>query len=1090
MMLFGKLRGTIWFFVLGLLASGKIYASNLPVASYSVLGIQCQNAAVNFIDNSSTSGGFIVLWVWGFDDGSSSNVQSPSHVFSEAGDFDVRLTVIDSDGESDVFISTVTVQPAPVIDFSNTSLDMCYLTPQDFTSDITIASGGISGHQWTYGDGSISFGQNGSHSYSEPGIYTVTLTATSNLGCNHSFSREITIYDEPVAGFQYEDACLGNEVSFTNTSTIPNGNLSYLWNFGDGNTSTLVNPTHEYITSGNFLVTLAASSTDGGCETTVQHAVSVYDNPTSAFTADPVCFGDEVTFVNNSTGNNLQSLWNFGDGTTSSNFEPTHQYEAPGSYIATLQVTSADNCHRTSEEEIDVFSNPLPVFFTADQCLDNAALFSNLTNESTESYTYAWGFGDTQQSTLKNPEHTYDLPGTYTVALTATSASNCQTTFQSDIIISPLPVVDFSIANGCDGVNNTFVNESEIASGSIVLWAWNFGDGSTSSSLDGSHTYQNSGTYEVTLTATSENACLSSSTQEIIIFAKPVTDFSFSDACNGNLIDFTNNSAVSEGFMTYLWDFGDGWTSPNINPSYEYQSPGIYTVSLQVSNNLGGCTTTQEYEVAIFENIVSAFAADPVCFGDEVTFVNNSNGNNLQSFWNFGDGTTSINFEPTHQYEAPGSYVATLQVTSADNCVRTSETEIDVYPNPLPVFFTADQCLDNTARFSNLTNESTELYTYSWDFGDTQQSTLKNPEHTYGLPGTYTVALTATSASNCQTTFQSDIVIYPLPVVDFDVVEVCDGDLSIFTNLSEISSGDLESYVWDFGDLTNSTAKDPYKQYLNPGTYDVTLTVASARGCVEKITKQAVVHPLPIANFEVTDVCFNEDVVFSNTSVSDAQLSYLWDFGDGSTSIVLDPTHLYSSPGIYEIQLTAISEFSCENTILKSVIVYPSPVVSAGADVVISRGASAQLLGTGGEQYNWAPLEGLSNSDIANPIARPFETTDYIVTVTDRFGCQNQDTVRVELREDFKVVANNIFTPDGNGQNDFWVVQNAEAFDQIHVRVFDRYGKTVFEDPEYENDWAGTVGKDILPDGTYYYVMTFPGSETKYNGSLTIMRNK
>ncbi len=96
----------------------------------------------------------------------------------------------------------------------------------------------------------------------------------------------------------------------------------------------------------------------------------------------------------------------------------------------------------------------------------------------------------------------------------------------------------------------------------------------------------------------------------------------------------------------------------------------------------------------------------------------------------------------------------------------------------------------------------------------------------------------------------------------------------------------------------------------------------------------------------------------------------------------------------------------------------------------------------------------------------------------------------VTLREDFQIVATNVFTPDGNGQNDQWVIPNADAFDQVQVKVYDRYGVLVFEDLNYQNDWEGTRGTDILPDGTYYYLITFPGTDINYSGAFALLRNR
>ncbi|WP_370089268.1 PKD domain-containing protein [Ekhidna sp.] len=1058
----------------------------VPTASFSVSGTQCQYVAVDFIDGSSASVGTIVLWAWDFDDGSSSNVRNPSHVYSEAGDYDVRLTVVDSNGDVDEFVATVTVEPVATVDFDITSADNCLLTNQTFTSTSSISSGSVTGYEWDYGDGSVSFGEHGSHTYSTTGVFEVEFTAISNLGCRNSITKTVTIYEEPNADFVFTYVCLGEEMNFTNTSSISSGNLSYIWDFGDGNSSTLVNPTHKYASSGDFTVSLTATSSNG-CETVTNKNVTVNSNPVSSFDVNPVCFGSNAVFVNNSTGTNLSFQWDFGDGNVSTTFEPTHEYEQPGSYIVNLEVTSDDNCSDIFSKRVDIYNNPSPTFFVADNCLESSVLFNNLTNQAGDTYSYSWDFGDGNSSTSKSPTHTYTISGTYTVELTATTSNNCVSTYSDQVTIWDHPVADFNVTDGCSSVSNAFVNTSTIASGSIASYQWDYGDGSSSKGVTGSHSYANPGVYDVTLTAKSENGCEDEVTKQITVYAKPATNFSYSGACDGNIITFANESSVVEGNLNYTWDFGDGSTSNQINPSHEYASEGVYTVSLEARNNLGGCFTILEKDVEVFQELSSSFSFTSVCYGDEVVFDNTSVGTGVTFNWNFGDGNTSSFFEPSHPYESPGSYIVSLKVTSNDGCVRESESRVDIYSNPTPIFIAENDCADEEILFSNLTDE-TGVSSYFWDFGDGSTSTQREPIHSYSLNGSYTVSLTVETTNGCQTTVSDEIVIYEIPVADFRVSNVCDGSLSLFENES---TGSIKSYLWDFGDLTNSTQQNPSKQFLNPGTYNVTLTVQSTNGCTHSVTKEAVVEAVPIANFTASDVCLGDPSLFTNSSIDDSgTTTFQWDFGDGNTSVARNPSHVYQNSGLFTVSLLAVSSAGCQDLISRQVLVYSPPEISAGKDTTISRGASVQLQAQGAVSYQWSPIAGLSNSNISNPIARPLETTEYVVVGTDQFGCQNTDTVLVTLEEDYRVVANNIFTPDGNGQNDKWIIPNADAFDRVEVRVYDRYGGLVFEDSDYQNDWEGTRGKDILPDGTYYYYITFPGTEVNYSGAITILRNR
>ncbi len=1073
----------------------EVYADPEPVF---FVDDDCLRNIVEF-SNLTNPEGDTYTYAWDFGDTNTSTDENPSHTYATAGTYTVTLTATTSNNCSATYQQDVVISDHPTTSF--TFVDGCKGEPNVFTSTSTITPGNtIDSYIWDYGDGGTSIGATGTHTYQEPGVFDVKLTTISDKGCEDELIQQITIYAEPEPDFSFDGACEGNLITFTNESTVlGGGSLNYTWDFGDGSpTENTTDPSHTYATQGIYTVTLTVRhNVPAGCEAVIQKDVEIFQNLTSSFTVGHECLGDAVTFDNTSIGTGVSFLWNFGDGNTSTQFEPSHIYASPGSYITTLQVTSNDGCTRISEERVDIYADPEPVFFVEDNCLLNRIEFSNLTNPEGDTYTYAWDFGDTNTSTDENPSHTYAAAGTYTVTLTATTSNGCVASFNGDVEIWDHPVADFDIpdvsfavSDGCEGVVVEFPNTSTIAVGqTIVSYVWDFGDGSGSTLETGSHAYDAPGSYDVTLTAISANGCEDQSTQTVTITGKPVPDFSFGGTCDGNVVSFINESSVSEGNLIYTWDFGDGSAVSNeIDPTHEYATEGTYTVTLEARNNLGGCFTVLSKEVEIFQQLTSEFEFVSVCFGEEVVFQNNSLGTGVDFLWNFGDGNTSTFFEPQHLYESPGSYIVNLLVTSSDGCTRFSEQRVDINENPTPVFFFDNSCELEEVQFTNLTDESIGSLTYTWDFGDGNQSTQREPVHVFEEFGIYTVSLTVVTPDNCESTVSSTIEIYEIPVADFTVPDVCLGFTSEFSNQS---TGEIESYLWDFGDLTNSTAENPVKQYLNPGTYNVTLTIVSTNGCMHSVTRQAIVDELPVADFDATDVCLGEPTVFTNQSTDNTSTStFLWEFGDGTTSVAENPTHTYALPGNYAVDLTITSSEGCIDATSKLVIVFDLPEVDAGQDTTISRGSSVQLQATGGVSYQWSPITGLNNSTIANPIARPLENTVYTVTVTDDNGCQSTDEVLVTLREDFKVVATNVFTPDGNGQNDQWVIPNADAFDRVEVKVYDRYGVLVFEDLDYQNDWEGTRGADILPDGTYYYLITFPGTTINYSGALTLLRNR
>jgi gliding motility-associated-like protein len=275
------------------------------------------------------------------------------------------------------------------------------------------------------------------------------------------------------------------------------------------------------------------------------------------------------------------------------------------------------------------------------------------------------------------------------------------------------------------------------------------------------------------------------------------------------------------------------------------------------------------------------------------------------------------------------------------------------------------------------------------------------------------------------------------------------------------------------------------------GVYPVTLMVNSDKGCSYDTTINAIVNVLPVADFSFISECKGDSISFANlSSISSGIINYSWNYGDGESSTVTSPKHLFPSSGIFPTELLVISNEGCSDSLTKQITVFSIPQPEAGNDTSTSKGYSIQLNATGGNNYFWFPATGLTSSTIANPKANPMESTQYILTVIDNNGCIGYDTINVSIVDDYKIIANNIITPNGDGVNDVWKIENISTFSEAELMIFDRWGKIIYQVTGYDNTWGGTSGTDILPDGTYYYVITFPTSSIVYKGSITLLRDK
>jgi gliding motility-associated-like protein len=1052
-----------------------------PVAGFTATPA-CPGGDVTFTNTSTNA----TSYEWSFGDGATSTLTSPTHAYLVAGTYTVTLRAISTAACDAVTTQSVTVSPRPTVDF--TATNACPDSLVTFTNLSTVASGTITTYSWNFGDGNTSAAANPTHAYTAPGTYQVTLVATSNIGCQDSIKHSVTIYDRPFAGFNANNVCDGETVIFTNISSIGTGTLSFVWGFGDGSTSTDINPTHLYLAAGTYNVTLTATS-DNGCSRTITKPVIVNPTPIANFTASAttICFGDTITFTNGSTtGTNVVYNWDFGDGNFSNFVTDTqYVYSAAGNYTVTLEaIDTITFCATVTTRSITVNEEPVAGFTLANVCDGTSVTFTNTSTIPTGTLSYLWSFGDGATSTDINPTHLYAGPGTYSVLLTATSNNGCVDTLTQQVTIHPEPVAGFTLSNttACDR-DTVFMTNNSVTVGTDILYTWTFGDGNTSNDVSPAYVYGAPGTYSVVLTVTDTvTGCSDVASDTVTIFHRAIPAFTTADVCLGSAASFTNGTTIGVGTVSYFWDFGDTTYSTDINPTHVYDSIGIKTITLIVTTD-NGCTDTVTHTLIVSPLPETDFSVGPTCFGNPTDFTNLTTivFGTTTYLWNFGDGVTDTAANPSHTYTVLGNYTVTLTATSDAGCVDVASQVITVHPNPTASFTAANVCEDDAVVFDNNSTIPYGTLTSFWDFGDTFTSIDQNPTYTYTGFGTFTVTLVSTSNNGCADTTTRAITVYPKPIVAFDVEDVCIGELVVFDNISAVpNNGTIADLRWFFGDGSVSLEVSPTHLYAAPGIYEPYLVVTSTQGCTDTLRKTVVVHELPPATIQALGPLAFCDGGSVDLRAPAGQAGYEWSTGETTQTITV------TTSGTYYVTVT--STFNCTNTDSIEVIVWPLPVANAGNDTTISKGYTAQLNGSGGADYEWTPMESLDNPSIANPVAKPLVTTTYTLLVTDTNGCQDTDDVTVFVNEDYLVQATNTLTPNGDGKNDFWYIINIETYPDVEVLIFDRWGTEVYTSKAYNNDWGGTYKDNKLPEGTYYYVIRFEGSDRLYKGAVNILR--
>ncbi|HLP19598.1 MAG TPA: PKD domain-containing protein, partial [Chitinophagales bacterium] len=997
--------------------------------------------------------------------------------------YNITLRVTNSQGCTDTAMHSITVANPPLVNFSNSP--PCTSTAVNFTDN---SSNIVDTWQWQFGDNDSAAVQNPAHVYAAPGNYTVSLTATDTNNCRSTISQAIVVSAPPVAAFTAPAACEENTSVFTDAST---GNpVQWQWNFGDGNTSSVQHPAHVYSSDGNYTAMLIA--TNGfQCADTITQQVTVHPKPTAAFSTVNVCYPNPVTFSNSSTGAIVNNGWSFGDMLVSTQQNPTHTYAAAGGYNATLLVVTSDGCADTLTQTLMVYHKPVAAFIVPDVCQGGTSVFTNTSSIGSGSIaSYEWTFGDgSPADAQEHTTHAYTAPNTYSATLIVTSDNNCGDTITQPAMVNPNPTAAFTTANVCYGNAATFTNMS---TGSIAANDWSFGDNQNSSVQNPTHDYASAGSYFTQLIVTTGAGCADTTIRPIIVNPKPDAHFSIPAVCLGLSSLFTENSTGN--IVSYNWNFADGNTSTQQNPYNLYAADGNYEVQLIVTSD-SACLDTFTMNAVVHPLPVPGFTTPAVCLNQTMSFTNTStinSGSINQWWWDLGDGNTGTAHTPTYTYTAQGTYNVRLIATSDNNCVDSTMQSVTVYDKPVAAFTATEVCETQATVFADASAIGNgTLAQWQYDFGDAQVSSQPSAQNIYTTHGTYTATLIVTSTDGCTDTATQVITVNPLPVLSFSAPDVCLGIASQFSNTSSIPTGTISTYTWALGDGNTTTSVSPANTYAAFGTYTVSLTAESDKGCMQTTTQTVQVFDIPVASATSTPACYQLDNGTATALATDGTppYNYRWNTG-GVTATV---TALFADN--YAVTITDAN--SCTTT-AATVVSQPTgpltiasnplnPVIKLNDIVAVNLSNSyGDLAAT----YIVSPDYGLTCATCSQFDAQPYQTTEYTVTVTDTQGCTGTSQFTIMVDQALPLFIPNVFTPNSDGANDTWGVYS-QAVKQLRLFIFNRWGEKVFEGDGINQTWDGTYQGKPVPAGIYTYwgdIVYLNNNTMPVKGTVTLIR--
>lgn len=936
--------------------SKQIFVSELPTADFLINPTDgCDSVEITITENSRKS----VQWSWDFGDGTKDTVSNPpKQKYNSIGDFDIKLMVTHSNGCSNNITKSIDVYGSPIVDFIPKKV--CEGSIGFFRDNSTSPGGDpFTSWNWDFGDGTFSSSQNNAHLYDTSGTYSLILSVTTAY-CTTTDSFNLVVQPRPIAAFSVSDSlsCQPHSLNVSNNTTGANG---YYWDFGNGDTSYTKSTffpylfSHNNANSTNFTLQLIAESQEG-CFDTASKTIVTYPKIHADFgTKDSIgCSPFYVNYSNISSGAQFYQ-WHFGDGDSSTVYNPKHFYQNSTSnklnLTTTLIAKSSFGCSDTVTTSVQIQPKPSAIFSITDS-ISCSPLVTSFTNNSLISTNYFWDFGDGGTSTQTSPAHTFtNSTGAtvgYKITLIASTAFGCRDTTSDSVYVYHVPTSGFktNAMPQCAPISVAFTN---VSSGGIGQ-KWFFGDADTASTPSNpTHIYKNQTlfieNYTSKLVVTSSNGCTDTSQQVFVVYPEPIFTFQTNPDSGCSPLKVVFPSAI--GAVDYKWYFGDGNSAKGATPTHIYSNSTTnslnFTTTL-IAKSSFGCSDTNTGSIIVHPSPSAAISvSDSInCQPHSLNISNNSTGADGYH-WDFGNGDTSdttASFFPytyTHTNTTTTNFKIQLVVETQNGCFDTSFKIIKTYPQ-IHALYSINDSAGCTPFRAIFTNYSTGQQFNTWTFGDGSSSINASPSHTYinsRLTDTlFYPKFLVSSQFGCKDSILDTIKVHPKPIANFtkNKTNGCHPLPVGLINTSSIA----DTNFWFFGDGTNlfTNNSNVNHTYTNLGTSSklrtIELRVATQFGCKDTVTQTVDVYPEIISDFNLSDTSGCTDLRVNFTNKSKGAQFFKWQFGDGDTSSSKNSSHTYSTAlfkdTTFKVDFILRSTYGCDDTMSKYIIVHPKPI--------------------------------------------------------------------------------------------------------------------------------------------------------------------
>lgn len=740
----------------------------------------------------------------------------------------------------------------------------------------------------------------------------------------------------------------GDPVQFTDTSV---GDITgWRWDFGDGQESEDQHPVHVFASPGDYDVSLTVIRADSITSTEVK-TVEIGERPHADFSWTPPTPrpGEAVRFSDQSTSGATFWRWDFGDGATSVDRNPSHSYAEAGSYSVFLQVGYPDLADAaTSRQTVHVMDDYTADFTWSPERPKIRETVDFLDQSSSSAIAWAWDFGDGATGTGRSPSHAYDQAGVYRVELTTTFRPPGATDTFTRTVEHALTVVSEALAPAFDWLPEQpragdAVQFADHSRGEVAWWRWDLGDGATSTDQNPSHIYRAAGRFTVILTIGNLDVQEGVSTsREVVVNAPLQASFRWQpgDPVAQAPIQFADQSTGTP--MSWDWSFGDGGSTVLRHPRHVYEEPGDYDVRLRVTA-ADGQTSELLRTVYVSRPLEAHLDVEPElpAVGETIRFTDRSRGAPIAWRWDLGDGTTSALQNDDHAFAAPGSYLVRLEVRDAAGNVATTSRAVLVGGDSRVDFAwtpTAPEA-GRPLRFEN--RSSVVLGERRWLFGDGGASSLDNPLHVYGQPGLYLATMVGTTLDGGSRR-RDKLVEVGTPSVRPDLaISSRDPAIGEEVGLRIVGVTVVDGARWIFGgpgcggvaeerECAGAECLQATFRFATWGLKNVSVLVTVDGELYGPLVQQLHVRPegscgeVPVANFGWWPLQpkVGETVRFTDRC-SGPPREWSWDFGDGAESVEQHPGHVFTAPGSYQVSVVGRNGLGDSEPMVQTVQVSP-----------------------------------------------------------------------------------------------------------------------------------------------------------------------